>query len=176
MIEIPQPAMVMNSHNVPPPDYKMTNSYKVGASHTPTGMLGNAARVFKEWKEKDASKTLTLIINCHGIEYSKQGGYGLSVGTGIYMSDVIQFEKIAPYVDRIYITACQAARITNPGSSFGDGNLLMGAIAKAANAEVVCSTANQYAPPKVPFGHIDDYEGTVLVYGPKGNVLGSADF
>ena len=82
---------------------------------------------------------------------------------------MVHFEKIAPYVNNIFLVACQAGFIDAAGGA-GDGNLLCSAIAKAAQAHVWASTADQYGPPWVPFGCIDDMDGTVLVYGPDGGV------
>ena len=173
MMEIPQPAMVLNSHDVPGAEYKMTNTWKVPENTTPQHMLGWCAQVFKDFKTKHPNSTTTLIINCHGdVTAGNRGGYGLLIGTGIKLGTVSEFEKIAPHCDQIIITACQAARITSAGGD-GDGNLLMSGIAKAAQAYVTCSTADQTIAwtPWLPFGYIDDWEGTVLTYGPEGNVV-----
>jgi len=171
MISIPQPAMAMNSHNVPLPHYRMANTWNVKADVGPAHLLGWAADVFKDFQKKNPDRTFfDLIINCHGkVGASGKGGYGLSIGTGIRRDDVVHFEKIAPYVNNIFLVACQAGFIDAAGGA-GDGNLLCSAIAKAAQAHVWASTADQYGPPWVPFGCIDDMDGTVLVYGPDGGV------
>jgi hypothetical protein len=170
MMEIPQPAMAMNSHDVPGAEYKMTNTWKVAADVTPQHMMGWAANVFKGFKEKLPNNITTLIINCHGLLRNDRGGFGLDIGTGIRRDDAVQSEKLAPYCDQITITACQAAIITNADAP-GDGNLLMSAFAKAAQAYVTASTADQIGALWLPSGYIDDWEGTVLTYGPEGNVV-----
>ena len=175
MIQIPQPAMAMNSHNVPLPHYRFANTWNVEPNVTPQHLLGWAAYVLKDCRDKAPDNELSLVINCHGFARKGHGGYGLDIGTGIRRADAVQFKEIAPFVDTIYIVACEAAFIDGPGGD-GDGNLLMSAIAKAAQAHVWAATADQYGPPWVPYGCIDDFDGTVLVYGPDGGVEKSYNF
>jgi hypothetical protein len=44
-IKVPFPHMALNSHNVPPPDYLMFNTWKVAASTTVSHMIGWTAKV-----------------------------------------------------------------------------------------------------------------------------------
>lgn len=181
MIKIPQPALAMNSHNVPKPLYYMDNTYFPGEDTSPLAMMSWAAVVFKSFKDANPTAWLTLVINCHGIsrkiDGKSRGGFGLAIGTGIRdATDVDAFAKIEPYVDRIYLVACRAAMISNPGDPWnGDGNLFCGAIAKKARAQVVASTARQSGFPYIPSGYIDDFEGTVYTYGPDGSVQSFED-
>lgn len=178
MIEIPSPSMAMNSHDVPKPKYYMDNTYFPKKEDSPIAMLSWVAVVLKAFKDERPKDWITLVINCHGVskkhsDGKSYGGYGLSIGTGIKTAtDVEAFALIEPYVDRIYLVACRAAMIANPGDAWnGDGNLFCGAIAKKARAQVVASTARQSGFPYIPAGYIDDFEGTVYTYGPKGDVL-----
>ena len=44
-IKVPFPHMALNSHNVPPPDYLMFNTWTVAASTTVSHMIGWTAKV-----------------------------------------------------------------------------------------------------------------------------------
>jgi hypothetical protein len=161
MFDIPQPSMVLNSHDVPPPDYQMWNSYKVAADTTPDHMIGWTAAV-----AKSVNRGLRcLVINCHGVPGE------LQIGTGIVLSEAAAFRALKGLVNTIFIVACEVAAIQGRGPL--DGNLLCGAIAKAAGATVFCSTALQstglYTLIGLPSGTIDEYEGTVLRYNANGS-------
>lgn len=178
MIRIPQPAMAMNSHDVPAPWYQMTNTMAVGATVTPKGLMGWAATVFKDFKDKYPDNRATLIINCHGYENKAGiGGYGLSIGTGIYTrAHVEEFTKIAPFVDDIIIVACKAAQHV-VGQANGDEFIRK--IAQKAQAKVTASTAAQRGrgdPDWMPFGHINSFEGMVLNYDAEGSIMGFRDW
>jgi len=82
-------------------------------------------------------------------------------------------------VENIYLRACLVARIDGPGS-MTDGNLFCSAMAKNARCNVIVSTAIQQQRSfktsegaALPFGMLDEFEGTVLFYGPGGNVWNS---
>src|SRR5262245_48941290 len=126
MIKIPQPAMAMNSDDVPAPWYQMTNTWAVGPDVTPKALMGWAAKVFKDFKDKYPDNRATLIINCHGFENKAGiGGYGLKIGTGITSrAHVEEFTKIAPFVDDIIIVACKAAQHV-VGKANGDAFMRM---------------------------------------------------
>ena len=168
MIRIPTPAaMVLNSHDVPPPWYKMTNTRHVAKDVTPRDLLDNVASVLKDLKAKFGMAT-TLIINCHG----SSAPPGLCIGTGITKPDVVHFQRIAPYVNDIIIVACQAAR-ADAKQKF-DGVALMSLIAKTANATVTAGMEIQSGsatdPDWMPAGYIDDWEGPVMSFNNKGEV------
>lgn len=116
-------------------------------------------------------KLKNLIINCHGLPGE------LQLGAGVTQDLTNRFKMLAPddkpLVGTIYLQACLVARIDGPGSTT-DGNLFCSAIAKNAKCQVVASTAKQYfGGGDPPYGQMDRFEGTVLVYGPEGNVLSS---
>ncbi|RJF89053.1 hypothetical protein D3874_20450 [Oleomonas cavernae] len=168
MITIPQPAMVLNAENVPGPDYKMWNTRKVTKDTDPKWLMINVASVARSATN---GKLLALVINCHGKAKGDNGGYGLSLGTGIKRGNVEPlFSTLKGLVDDIWLVACQAARISEPGGD-GDGNLFCGAMAKAAGANVYASTADQTTGlwPYIPFGKIDGYEGKVYKYKSDGS-------
>jgi hypothetical protein len=178
MIKVPQPAMVLNSHNVPSAKYRMENTWDVGKNESPQKILGWVAHVLSGFDRSNPERDpITLIINSHGLAQSGRGGYGIAIGTGIRRADIVQFEKLArkgqfnpPLADEIWFIACQAAFIDNAGGG-GDGNLLMSGIAKAAQARVKASTANQQGDLWLPRFYVDDWEGTVYTYGPYGSVV-----
>jgi hypothetical protein len=161
MFEIPQPSMALNSDNVPPPDYEMYNSYKVAADTSPEHMIGWTATVAKGVE----GGLRCLVFNSHGSPGT------LHIGTGIRLADAAVFSALKGYVNTIFIVACRIAQ-TGSGGAF-DGNLLCGAIAKAAGATVFCSTAYQstgaYTVLGLPGGTIDEYEGVILKYSSNGS-------
>jgi hypothetical protein len=152
--------MALNSHDVPPPDYKMWNTYKVSADTTPNHMLGWTAKV-----AGDVPGGLRCVV------FNSHGGPGkLGIGTGITPVQANLFKVLSGKVNTIFIVACEVAQI---GSTSFDGNLFCGAIAKASGATVFCSTALQrtYLYPIIglSFGCIDEYEGIVYRYNRDGS-------
>ena len=127
-----------------------------------------AANSTKEGKLKN------LIFECHG-----QPGE-LLMGAGIDRNLVDRFSMLVadkkPLVENIYLRACLVARIDGAGS-MSDGNLFCCAMAKNAKCNVIVSTAFQEQRSfkksqgaGLPYGMLDEFEGTVLIYGPEGNV------
>lgn len=184
MIKIPAPCMVMNSHNTIYPRFRHTNTWEVGEHVTAQGLLGWAAAVLAGFKKDYPSRRATLVMNCHGFyrigsDRKGHGGYGLAMGRGVRSGDVVQFEKIQPYVDDIIIVACGAAAGGDGCSS--DARVLdLASIARAAKATVTAGTGAQvwegnYSAAYLPIGYIDDFEGTVLTYDAEGNLISSSD-
>jgi len=164
MIKVPFPHMVLNAEQIPG-RFRMWNTYDVDYGTSVEHMLGWTAKVARTspWGYLE-----TMIINCHG------GPARLLIGAEITRQDTPQFEVLkdddgSPLVKRIWIVACSAAYI---GSGWkGDGNLFSCEIAKASGAYVTVPTSGQKGERDVPGGYIDNWEGTVLTYGPKGNVV-----
>ena len=77
--------MALNSHNVPPPDYKMYNSWKVSASDPPAFMISQIASIAAGLSTK---KWETVIFNSHGSPGK------IHIGTGIDMSHAALFSKL----------------------------------------------------------------------------------
>jgi hypothetical protein len=170
VIKIPQPAMVLNSHDVPWPWYKMTNTRLVAKDVAPRDLLDNVTAVFKGFKATFPGQRKTLIINCHG----GQDPPSLLLGTGIKKPDLVHFDKIAPYVDDIMVIACNAA--ANDGKS--NGVDFMSTMAKKANASVTAGTEVQEVDLDVrktsqwmPLGFVDDWEGPVMYFDNKGALV-----
>ncbi|HEX2891366.1 hypothetical protein [Vineibacter terrae] len=158
MITLAQPSMALNAENVPGPDYKMWNTWRVPKGDTPSHVIGWTATVAKG---ASGGKLNALVINCHGRPAH------LSLGTGFGWSEVPLFAGLAGLVDDIYIVAC---KVVSFGGS-ADGNLFCGAIAKAAKANVYASNASQTTGlwPSIPYGKIDGYEGKVWKWHPDGS-------
>jgi hypothetical protein len=173
-ISIPQPSMVLNSHDVPGASYRMWNTWNVPANDNPQHIM--------EWCATVASGATdgylrVLVINCHGWYSGGTGGYGLSLGTGIRRADTGRFAALRGKVANIWITACGTARISNPGTAGdGDGNLFCQEIARAANTYVVAATTHQVGDLWIGDNEIDDFEGLVLRYNPSGAVDWSHDY
>lgn len=108
------------------------------------------------------------------VEGNSQGGYGIQFcNEGLNLNTIGMFKMLFEWLDWTDIYSCGAAYIT-PGHEghFGDGNILCSRLAQTLGCPVRASTATQYYDPKdTDFGQ---WEGTVLTYGPKGNVIGAA--
>ena len=62
MFEIPQPSMALNSHNVPPPDYLMWNTRKVGDNVRAADLITNIGSVADTAKD---NRLRCIIFNSH---------------------------------------------------------------------------------------------------------------
>jgi hypothetical protein len=100
-----------------------------------------------------------------------QGGDGIQFcKEGLNLWTIGQFKKLFEWLDWTDIYSCGTAYIT-PGQQGGpgDGNLLCSNLARILGCPVRASTATQYYDKNgSEFGK---WEGTVLTYGPKGNVI-----
>lgn len=168
MIKVPFPHMVLNAHNAPGEEYRMYNSWKVSATTTVDEMVSNIADVARN---APGGKLETLIFNGHG------GPGRIRVGTGITHDHVGKFRVLgdAKLVERIWIVACKVARIKEAGA-ITDGNQFCYRLAQEAGAFVRASSATQITYPDllianfIPYGHIDEWEGEVFTWNPKGEL------
>ncbi|MEP6850965.1 MAG: hypothetical protein ABI999_19060 [Acidobacteriota bacterium] len=170
MFVIEQPAMALN-------DTRGTTTVNMQINRTiqpEEGVTDILQKVVVAAKGTTDGKLKSLVLECHG-----QPGQ-LIMGAGIDRSLVDRFSMLVvnkkPLVETIYLRSCLVARIDGPGS-MSDGNLFCSAIAKNAKCTVVASTAIQsqrsYKKSQgesLPYGMLDEFEGTVLFYGPEGNV------
>jgi len=119
-----------------------------------------------------------LRIMAHGYTVAtpsgqSQGGGGIEFcREGINLDTIHLFRKLKHKLKRLEFYACGAAYIT-PGceGKNGDGNYLCYRLAKILQSDVRASTATQWyhgSTGPIDFG---GWEGTVLTYGPKGNVV-----
>ena len=108
-----------------------------------------------------------LVLNAHGYP----GHLGL--GTGIKAGDAGSFGILKGFVDQIYIVGCGIAGIrkNRANTEYLDGPAMCQALCLATNAYVIAPKSAQRQTTEdrssgVPFGHIDDYEGDVLLFSP----------
>ena len=183
MIKVEQPSLAVNDIALLKYTYRMQFSIIASRTDTPDFIV---SRVLNVARMTTGKKLRFLIINCHGF-YGKapgstveKGGFGLHLGTGVQRRDIPKFQALRGFVDNIWITACGTARQTNAGPvgerSGGDGLMFCSEMARASGAYVVAATTLQDIQPNVPFGHVDDFEGVVLQFGPNGNVVWQHDY
>jgi len=170
MFALEQPSMALNDTRAPVfATMKVTRTIQKDESITQIlGYVVNEAKALPEGRFKN------LVFVCHG----KPGE--LEMGIGVERSLTDRFKLLAPddkpIVDVIYFHSCSVARIAGPNTA-SDGNLFCSEIARYAKCQVVASTAvQQTGCYYLPFGSLDKFEGTVLVYGPKGDVLKSTTY
>ncbi len=167
MFNLGHPSMALNSHDVPPPDYKMYNSYKVPADHTPSHILGWTAKV-----AGGVNRGLRcLVVNCHG------GPGKLYIGTGITSADTTSFKVLNGLVNTIFLVACEVGGVSGQNekmcSSTGfNGQRFCSEIAKNSGAVVFCSSSLQstggYSLIGLTDGCIDEFEGAIYQYNSNG--------
>jgi hypothetical protein len=168
MIKVPFPHMVLNAHSAPGEEYQMWNTWKVAQSTSVDQMVGWIATVAKSAPE---GKLETLIFNGHGAPGK------IKIGQHITRQDVEKFRVLKDnnLVKRIWIVACKVARIGEAGG-ITDGNYFCYRLAQESGAYVRASSARQYAYPDIlvanfiPWGHIDEWEGDVFTWNPKGDL------
>ena len=169
MFTLEQPSMALNDSRAP----KGTKVImQINRTVTPDeGISSFLHAVVEAAKSVPGGKLKNLVLNCHGNPGE------LQMGCGITRSLTDRFRMLVvndqPLVETIYLKACLVARIDGPGSQT-DGNLFCCEIAKNARCKVVASTTEQVRGwYELGYGQLDRFEGTVLVYGPQGNVLSS---
>jgi hypothetical protein len=166
MIKVPFPHMVLNAHNAPGEEYRMWNTWKVPKSTSVDHMVDWISKVAKGAPD---GKLETLIFNAHG----RPGK--ISIGEGITRNDVTKFSVLNGLVKRIWIVACKVARIKEAGA-ITDGNYFCYRLAQESGAYVRASSATQTTYPDllvanfIPYGHIDEWEGEVFTWNPKGEL------
>jgi hypothetical protein len=178
MIEIPQPSIALNAHDVPGAKYEMWETWNVPASASADWIVSFSS-ILATGTEIGGVKC--LVINCHGdYEYGtnkkgkqkkiETGGFGLMLGQGITVGNARLFSQLRGQVKCIVIVACGAAYVTKKGMH-GDGELLCSEIAKASGAYVIAPKTLQIETyVKLPKNHIDNYEGEVVRFNPSGGL------
>ena len=167
-IPVPFPHMSLNAEALPAGPFLMWNTWIVPWGTTVEKMLGWTAEVARTspW-----GKLETVVFNSHGC------GGRMLIGEGFKRRHTPKFAVLKGLVNQIWLCGCSVARIEGSGdndvlySCTNDGNLFCCEIAKASGAFVTAPTGLQKGEKNVKYGHIDDWEGTVLTYGPLGNVV-----
>jgi hypothetical protein len=166
-ISVPFPHMVLNSHDVPPPDYGMLNSWKVGKSETVDHMVDWIKTVALGMP--DGGKIRTLIFNAHGSPGAIHVGQGIGLGD-LHKFQLLKTKDGLPLIKEIWIVACKVAGKGKFVSGGPDGETFCKDLALATGALVTAGTREQRTgTDKIPLWHIDEWEGEVRTYDPKGN-------
>jgi hypothetical protein len=163
MFEIPQPSMALNSHNVPPPDYKMWNTRRVDCNVRASDLISSIATVADTANDH---RLRCVVFNSHG------GPGSIHIGSGIGRGETPLFTALDGKVHTILIVACDVAEIATP-NSWNDGNLFCGEIARYSKAYVFASTALQstyaYYFIGLPVNTVDEFEGSIYRWDPNGS-------
>jgi hypothetical protein len=174
-IMMDQPAISLNSTDVPGPHYKMWKTVSMREGISPVEVVNIIVSTQAALKSMK-SALANIIINCHGYE----GGYGLSTGghgkEGFTVSNVGLFGLLRPMnIGPIWLVACQAARGA-PGLAFCQK------LAVAAGTVVVAGEDDQdlglwqtYRYYVGLSGQIDDYEGVVYLFYPNNTYIRDID-
>lgn len=170
MIRVPFPHMALNGHNAKgAAGYQMWNTWNVPKSKSVKEIVEWVAEVARS---ASGGYLETLVINCHG-----RAGK-ISIGQGIRIYNVAEFNvlKKEGLVNRIWVKACEVARIEKAGTKT-DGNYLCYRLAQESGAYVKASKNRQWISPdfplidEYPYGFVDDWEGTVYTWNPQGAII-----
>src|SRR5271165_790021 len=116
MLMLKSPSLVINSHDVPGPDYRMWETVSAPPGMDSWGVVKEIIRVNRLALEHEGTQLLNIVINCHGLD----GGGALFVGgsdgddekrTAIRIETVNNFSLLKQRnLGTIWLVACQAAR------------------------------------------------------------------
>ena len=164
LIPVPFPHMVLNSHDVPPPDYGMLSSWKV-AENTPVDFMISNVKI--TGLGFPGGRVATLIFNSHGSPGK------IHIGQGINLLDLSKFQAWntanGPLIKEIWIVACKVAG-KDKASGGVDGESFLRDFALATGAMVTGAVREQKTGTKeIPGGFIDEWEGEVMTFDRKGN-------
>jgi hypothetical protein len=180
MIYIKQPAMAINSFNVPPPYYTMADTYVLPPVSTAAMVVELIRHAAKKYTLGRLSVLRNVVINCHGSPGALWVG---GPANPITEADVPLFSALGtssslPSLQTLWIVACKPA-------SGAKGKAFCAALAKACGCRVVASEDTQWVSgsdriqmklieashaftgPRY-VGAIDDYEGVVWQFDQTG--------
>lgn len=152
--------MALNSHNVPPPDYLMYNTWKVAENSTVDHIVGWVRIVALGMP---GGRIATLIFNAHGSPGK------IHIGQGINLPDIALFQawntEKGPLINEIWIVACRVAGKEKFASGGVDGESFLKDFSIATGATVTGAVREQRTGMKeIPIGSIDEWEGQVITY------------
>jgi hypothetical protein len=154
----PFPHMVLNSHNVPPPDYQMFNSWKVSKSDPPSFMVSQIRDIAAG---APGGKLETVIFNSHGSPGK------IHIGTGITVAHAGLFSKLKGKVVQIWIVACKVAGGPGNVCASSSGLYFCRTLSNKSGAVIYASSRNQSVEESsLQYGEIDFYEGRTFMFRP----------
>lgn len=185
MLYVRQPAMVINSYDVPGPHLKMRYTFPAPVGTNAIALV-DLIRYSAMRAAAQGDPLLNVVINCHGAP--GQLGIG-GAASPMSIADVPFFETLKSFrplseLRTLWITACKPARGPR-------GKTFCAALAKACGCRVVASEDLQYPDPTLarrnaeldyvasrvlgdippPFGFLDEYEGTTWQFEPSGLIM-----
>ncbi len=170
MIRMKRPSLVINSHDVPWPRYRMWETIDAAPGTNAQAVVEMIVRANRQALMQEESPLANVVINCHGGD----GGGVLWVGGENDLASRINQERLAPFallkkrnIGTIWLVACQAA--ADPfGKSFCQQ------LSSLSNCQVVAADEDQYvglwggSRIARPGGgnQIDEFEGNVFSFTP----------
>lgn len=152
------PHMALNSHNVPPPDYQMFNTWKVSSGDPASFMV---AQIRDIAAAAPGGKLETVIFNSHGSPGK------IHIGRGITVAEAPLFAKLKGKVVQIWIVACKVAGGPKPVTGSSAGVRFCQALSDKSGAVIYASTRNQSVEEAgLIYGEIDFYEGETYLFQP----------
>lgn len=160
MIKMKQPSLVLHAKGIEKNGYlyKMWATWTVPSTLTPTVLVSWIEHAIDVSEERYLHN---VVINCHG-----EPGY-VHIGTGIGEHDLEPFTRLRQKqsIGRIWLVAC---RVHATGNSLGSS--FCTSLAATAGAPVAAADKLQVSTwDTIPYGHIDDFEGTLYLYNGAGS-------
>jgi len=182
MIKLTQPALAINTFDVPRPHYRMDQTVKLTKYASAMNVI---AEIDAAVGRTPQSHLENVVINCHG-----SPGY-LYIGEikvktfdenmklskerfieGIGAENVALFSLLRGRIGTIWITGCQVAG--GSGIVQRSGHTFLPQLATTVGCNVIAANVSQYVGAGlrirlVPKDHIDDFEGTAYKWDANGN-------
>jgi hypothetical protein len=176
MLMLQSPSLVINSHDVPWPRYRMWETVDARPGMNTEGAVMEIIRVNRLALEYERSPLRNVVINCHGAD----DGGALYIGgeDEEYWPSRINDDRVQPFsllktrnIGTIWLVACKAA-YRYPGKK------LCQAIATLSGCLVVAADEDQDVGFWGGFriiqgggrGQIDEFEGNVYSFAPNGQM------
>ena len=177
MISLSEPALCINSHDVPGPRYAMWRTVELAAGSGIQAVISEIIHANTMAVSRGARYLRNIVINCHGFPGGLWIGGELDTVNAIDAWNVHRFEAIRRLnVGPIWLVACRAAH-------GGGGIAFCKKLAAAASTLVIASDdfqdvgfwgTLQYHMSPVG-GLIDEFEGTVHIFKANGSYTQGED-